>query len=152
MQQVQQVEKIASTTIMNIECRKASKYIKTEKEMPIPSINPHLQQEYSRCCSARKTTMHHNSANFAFFLMISDKEEIKKTLITIHKELIISVYFFVGVAGFEPTTPCSQSRCANRTALHPATFLIGFLFKSDAKVGRFFKIAIPFAIFLLIIL
>ena len=27
--------------------------------------------------------------------------------------------FFVGVAGFEPTTPCSQSRCANRTALHP---------------------------------
>ena len=29
---------------------------------------------------------------------------------------------FVGVAGFEPTTPCSQSRCANRTALHPETF------------------------------
>ena len=27
--------------------------------------------------------------------------------------------FLVGVAGFEPTTPCSQSRCANRTALHP---------------------------------
>ncbi len=25
----------------------------------------------------------------------------------------------VGVAGFEPATPCSQSRCANRTALHP---------------------------------
>ena len=23
--------------------------------------------------------------------------------------LIISVFFFVGVAGFEPTTPCSQS-------------------------------------------
>ena len=28
----------------------------------------------------------------------------------------------VGVAGFEPTTPCSQSRCANRTALHPEIF------------------------------
>ena len=28
-------------------------------------------------------------------------------------------HFFVGVAGFEPATPCSQSRCANRTALHP---------------------------------
>ncbi len=27
--------------------------------------------------------------------------------------------FFVGVVGFEPTTPCSQSRCANRTALYP---------------------------------
>ena len=30
---------------------------------------------------------------------------------------------FVGVAGFEPTTPCSQSRCANRTALHPETLV-----------------------------
>ena len=27
--------------------------------------------------------------------------------------------FVVGVPGFEPGTPCSQSRCANRTALHP---------------------------------
>ena len=25
-------------------------------------------------------------------------------------------------SGFEPTTPCSQSRCANRTALHPEYF------------------------------
>ena len=32
----------------------------------------------------------------------------------------------VGVA-----TPCSQSRCANRTALHPEE---GFFLKSDAKV------------------
>ena len=32
------------------------------------------------------------------------------------------LYCFVGVAGFEPTTPCSQSRCANRTALHPECF------------------------------
>ena len=38
------------------------------------------------------------------------------------KEGVIYNTFFhltVGVAGFEPTTPCSQSRCANRTALHP---------------------------------
>ena len=27
--------------------------------------------------------------------------------------------FEVGVAGFEPATPCSQSRCASRTALCP---------------------------------
>jgi hypothetical protein len=26
---------------------------------------------------------------------------------------------FVGVVGFEPTTPWSQTRCANRTALYP---------------------------------
>ena len=28
----------------------------------------------------------------------------------------------VGVRGFEPPTPCSQSRCANRAALHPEFF------------------------------
>ena len=39
--------------------------------------------------------------------------------------------YLVGVVGFEPTAPCSQSRCANRTALHPEEVL--FL-KSDAKV------------------
>ncbi len=29
----------------------------------------------------------------------------------------------VGAAGFEPATPCSQSRCANRTALRPEKYL-----------------------------
>ena len=28
-------------------------------------------------------------------------------------------YLLVGVQGFEPWTPCSQSRCANRAALRP---------------------------------
>ena len=41
--------------------------------------------------------------------------------------------FFVGVAGFEPTTPCSQSRCANRTALHPVHF-----FQMPCKDTAFF--------------
>ena len=38
-----------------------------------------------------------------------------------NKKVLISneIRTQVGVAGFEPTTPCSQSRCANRTALHP---------------------------------
>ena len=49
--------------------------------------------------------------------------------------------YFVGVAGFEPTTPCSQSRCANRTALHPESFWIALFFKSDAKVRLFFIFA-----------
>ena len=31
------------------------------------------------------------------------------------------LFRLVGVPGFEPGTPCSQSRCANRTALHPET-------------------------------
>ena len=30
--------------------------------------------------------------------------------------------FLVGIPGFEPGTLCSQSRCANRTALHPVAF------------------------------
>ncbi len=35
-------------------------------------------------------------------------------------------FFCVGVAGFEPATPCSQSRCASRTALCPeSTFSVG---------------------------
>ena len=33
--------------------------------------------------------------------------------------MISENYLFVGATGFEPTTPCSQSRCANRTALRP---------------------------------
>ena len=36
--------------------------------------------------------------------------------IAIHCTLYI---LFVGVKGFEPSTPWSQTRCANRTALHP---------------------------------
>ena len=35
------------------------------------------------------------------------------------KMLIFNLLSFVGVKGFEPSTPCSQSRCANRTALRP---------------------------------
>ena len=35
----------------------------------------------------------------------------------------MAFFVLVGVAGIEPATPCSQSRCANRTALHPEYFL-----------------------------
>ena len=31
--------------------------------------------------------------------------------------------YFVGIAGFEPATSCSQSRRDNRTTLHPEFFL-----------------------------
>ena len=31
----------------------------------------------------------------------------------------MAFYYRVGVAGFEPATPWSQTRCANRTAPHP---------------------------------
>ena len=45
--------------------------------------------------------------------------------------MLIFVVFVVGVKGFEPSTPCSQSRCANRTALRPDT---SFLEKRGTKV------------------
>ncbi len=32
---------------------------------------------------------------------------------------IVETALLVGVPGFEPGTPCSQSRCASRAALHP---------------------------------
>jgi hypothetical protein len=40
----------------------------------------------------------------------------KKELQTLYLQLS---NFKVGVAGFEPATPWSQTRCANRTALYP---------------------------------
>ena len=35
----------------------------------------------------------------------------------------VNLYYFVGVAGFEPATPCSQSRYTNRTVLYPVSKL-----------------------------
>ena len=39
----------------------------------------------------------------------------------------------VGVAGFEPAAPWSQTRCANRTALHPATTRLYFYWRQAAS-------------------
>ena len=53
-----------------------------------------------------------------------------------YKQLIFNDFVcFVGVKGFEPSTPCSQSRCANRTALHPVQ--MAFCSFASAKI-RFF--------------
>ena len=43
-----------------------------------------------------------------------------------------SLFYFVGATGFEPTTPCSQSRCANRTALRPE--MVRSFAKPNAKI------------------
>ena len=55
------------------------------------------------------------------FTLILDSQTIEISKIDKNKKATIfdDCLFVVGVAGFEPTTPCSQSRCANRTALHP---------------------------------
>ena len=64
----------------------------------------------------------------------------KKSWYKLYQLKITYFIFFVGVAGFEPTTPCSQSRCANRTALHPATFLKGCSFQKRCKDREYFLI------------
>ena len=49
-------------------------------------------------------------------LIYSSKKMVRlKELFLLSHHLI-----FVGETGFEPATPWSQTKCANRTALHPA--------------------------------
>ena len=43
-----------------------------------------------------------------------------------------SLIFTVGAKGFEPSTPCSQSRCASRTAPYPEK-------KDDSASSSFFR-------------
>ncbi len=57
------------------------------------------------------------------------KYEIKKSFVYIGQAVKQRIYS-VGVKGFEPSTPCSQSRCANRTALRPERNKAdGFIFR-----------------------
>ncbi len=42
------------------------------------------------------------------------------------------LFVVVGVAGFEPAAPWSQTRCANRTAPHPE-------YSADAEISNFFQ-------------
>ena len=50
----------------------------------------------------------------------------------------------VGVAGFEPAAPCSQNRCANRTALYPEQFFSSAVrggFEPPVPVSRYASLA-----------
>ncbi len=51
-------------------------------------------------------------------------------------ETDFNAFVVVGVKGFEPSTPCSQSRCANRTALRPDASSLRLL---RCKVNEFFS-------------
>jgi hypothetical protein len=56
---------------------------------------------------------------FAKYGFICDRN-FKHACMPVTKKAVHKVQgFFVGVAGFEPATPWSQTRCANRTALYP---------------------------------
>ena len=56
-----------------------------------------------------------------------DLPESKKT--TNHRSVVFSAglkSLFVGVPGFEPGTPWSQTRCASRAALHPEKYYLNY--------------------------
>ena len=53
----------------------------------------------------------------------------------IHKSLIFTSFWLVGMARFELTTSCSQSRHSNRAELHPAAFSL----ESGCKGTAFFS-------------
>ena len=65
----------------------------------------------------------------------------KKTLRCLRHRRAFS---FVGVAGFEPATLWSQTRCANRAALHPASSSVAFFdlrsFSEGGGEGGLFKV------------
>jgi hypothetical protein len=53
---------------------------------------------------------------------------------TYQHAIFFKIKQIVGIPGFEPGTPCSQSRYANRTALHPEKNLY-ILEKKAVKEG-----------------
>ena len=56
-----------------------------------------------------------------------------------------ALIFTVGVAGFEPATLCSQSRYANRTALHPE-ILFSYMLKSSKILFISSSVTNPFVL------
>jgi hypothetical protein len=51
------------------------------------------------------------------------------------------LFGFVGVAGFEPATLWSQTRCANRAALHPALTSEALSLTLQSFIDRAAKVA-----------
>ncbi len=60
---------------------------------------------------------------------------VKDCVICIKKGSHLTPFSFVGAAGFEPATPWSQTRCANRTALRPEIFVGILVCDPPAKSG-----------------
>ncbi len=62
---------------------------------------------------------------------------LRKKKSMIHELLVLRIIdFFVGIARFELTTSCSQSRHSNRAELYPADLVS----KASAKILLFFEI------------
>lgn len=72
-------------------------------------------------------------------------ETINCILSLLISDVVLSSLNYVGVPRFELGTPCSQSRCANRAALHPEN---SFLLNCGAKLQRISHISKHFLFFL----
>ena len=68
--------------------------------------------------SVRHTMTHRGLCKTVGSQKLSTKRRHKKNTVQLTGK-VVERCSFVGATGFEPTTPCSQSRCANRTALRP---------------------------------
>ena len=66
----------------------------------------------------------HPACNCTMSLVSSLSSDHSVVLSTIISHNALKEVQFVGKTGFEPATPCSQSKCANRTALLP--YLSGY--------------------------
>ena len=58
----------------------------------------------------------------------------------------------IGVTGFEPATPCSQSRCSSQTEPHPVVSVCLFLTVTRFIIHHLFSLVNTFFIFLFFIL
>jgi hypothetical protein len=60
------------------------------------------------------------------FLLLRMNASIQRIAKTKPSRFHAKAFSFVGVAGFEPATLWSQTRCANRAALHPVLYSQAF--------------------------
>ena len=93
---------------------------------------------------SHKNTKVTPSAHLFLFLSLtrasSARCKNKKRPLTCVNDLCV----LVGVAGFEPAAPCSQNRCANRTALYPEQFFSSAVrggFEPPVPVSRYASLA-----------
>ena len=106
---------------------------------PLACIFPSLHlTRRTRCLAARPPVRHTMTHRGLCKTVGSQKLSAKLRYISTKRtpfnspEKVVERCSLVGATGFEPTTPCSQSRCANRTALRPE--MVRSFAKPSAKI------------------
>ena len=77
-----------------------------------------------------------STLKISFACFLSPKKLMQASLLfRPENQHYVLIFIVVGVVGFEPTTPCSQSRCANRAALHPVIYIL-----KESSYSSFFNL------------